>query len=484
MSNLHEIVFTSSDNTISRKMHRQLQAGQLREIAPRVYTTNLSDNPEKIVLRSWYLILSHLYPGAFLSHRSALESKPVDGHIFLSHSSTRNVQLPGLKVHLLKSTDHVAGVMHFFEDLHRSSEPRAYLENMQSTRSTADFPKTLNREAIEGKLEMVIRTRGEKELNKIRDEARTLSITLNMPKEFERLSRLISALLATNTSKILNSDVARARAHGEPFDPDRDSLFSLLYDYLADKEFRNYPDPNITDKAYHNFAFFESYFSNFIEGTEFTISEAKEIITTETPMPLRDEDSHDILGTYQVVSDRKEMSITPQSPDHFLALLRARHEVLLRARSRKNPGQFKDRNNRAGETEFVNWELVAGTLKKGYQWYSLLQDPFARAAFMMFLVAEVHPFLDGNGRIARVMMNAELTAKGMSKIIIPTVYRIDYLGAIRKLTRKQDPETYVNMLSRAYAFSATVHGERLDDIEQYLRQCNAFEESEEFILRF
>jgi len=27
---------------------------------------------------------------------------------------------------------------------------------------------------------------------------------------------------------------------------------------------------------------------------------------------------------------------------------------------------------------------------------------------MMFLVSEVHPFLDGNGRIARVMMNAEL----------------------------------------------------------------------------
>ena len=29
---------------------------------------------------------------------------------------------------------------------------------------------------------------------------------------------------------------------------------------------------------------------------------------------------------------------------------------------------------------------------------------------MMFLVSEVHPFVDGNGRIARIMMNAELVA--------------------------------------------------------------------------
>jgi Fic family protein len=49
-----------------------------------------------------------------------------------------------------------------------------------------------------------------------------------------------------------------------------------------------------------------------------------------------------------------------------------------------------------------------GTLKKGFDWYSMLQDPFARAIYMMFLVSEVHPFLDGNGRVARVMQNFQI----------------------------------------------------------------------------
>ena len=54
--------------------------------------------------------------------------------------------------------------------------------------------------------------------------------------------------------------------------------------------------------------------------------------------------------------------------------------------------------------------------------------------------------IDGNGRIVRVMMNAELSAKRLSKIIIPTVYREDYMGALRKLTRQRVADAYVRML--------------------------------------
>ena len=33
----------------------------------------------------------------------------------------------------------------------------------------------------------------------------------------------------------------------------------------------------------------------------------------------------------------------------------------------------------------------------------------------MFLVSEAHPFADGNGRTARIMMNAELIAAGQER---------------------------------------------------------------------
>ncbi|MEJ0057695.1 MAG: hypothetical protein WDN75_19840 [Bacteroidota bacterium] len=106
------------------------------------------------------------------------------------------------------------------------------------------------------------------------------------------------------------------------------------------------------------------------------MDEAKEIINSQTPLPPRDEDSHDILGTYQIVSNRKEMTICPATPEEFLDILRRRHAILLQARKSKKPGEFKNKNNRAGSTEFVDHQLVIGTLKKAFEWYTLLKDPF------------------------------------------------------------------------------------------------------------
>src|SRR5690606_37420430 len=157
--------------------------------------------------------------------------------------------------------------------------------------------------------------------------------------------------------------------------------------------------------------------------------------------------------------------------------------VLMAARPAKNPGEFKDRNNRAGDTEFVDHTLVRGTLIRGFDFYRALNDPFAKAAYMMFIVSEVHPFLDGNGRLARVMMNAELVAAGQTKIIIPTVYREDYLGALRQLTRRNQTDTFIRMLQRAQNFSATLIGEDMDAVQRVLEASNAFKEGDEHILR-
>jgi Fic family protein len=92
---------------------------------------------------------------------------------------------------------------------------------------------------------------------------------------------------------------------------------------------------------------------------------------------------------------------------------------------------------------------------------------------MMFIGSEVHPFLDGNGRISRVMMNVELRTAGLSKIIIPTVFRNDYMGTLKKLTKQRDASAYLKMLLRAWEFSRTVYSDDLDLMEQYLHQCNA-----------
>lgn len=479
-SKIQEIVFGSSEKRESKKIASFLKEKLIRKIAPKIYTSNFEENPTVIIKRNWFRILAHLFPNAVLSHRSALEFKPTqNGHVFLTYTYTQNIKLPGLTIHLLKGTGPIEGDNVFFENLYASQEPRAFLENLQETRKQEDESKTLPRNELENRLETIIRARGESKINALRDAARKISLALSMEKEFKKLNPLISSLLATGSSKNLISPAAIARSLGEPVDPDRIKLFEALYEELAGKVFKELKEPNGSKEGYKAFAFFEGYFSNYIEGTEFTVDEAKRIVTTETPMLTRHEDSHDILGTYRIVSDKREMSKCPVNAEQLLDLLRNRHAILLASRSSKNPGEFKDRNNRAGSTEFVNFQLVNGTLKKGFEWYSLLRDPFAKAAYMMFLVSEVHPFNDGNGRVARVMMNAELSSKGLTKIIIPTVYREDYTGALRKLTRQRVVDPYLRMLYHAYEFSSTLHDSTIEEMELHLVKCDAFEEPKE-----
>jgi hypothetical protein len=103
-------------------------------------------------------------------------------------------------------------------------------------------------------------------------------------------------------------------------------------------------------KAFLDISFFDSYFSNYIEGTRFEVAEAREVITENKPIHNRSGDSHDILGTYEICSSRQAMSRTPADGKELMELLRERHAVLMRGRPEMMPGLFKERPNRAGDT--------------------------------------------------------------------------------------------------------------------------------------
>lgn len=481
---LQEVVFSSSDNKLSRQISKLEKAGKLRKIAARVYSPNFTDSPKTIIRRNLFAILGKLYPGSILSHRSAMEFKPTSaGHIFLTYTYTKKISLPGITLRLIEGHGPIEGDNPFSGELYASQLERALLENMQVSKQPATQSKTIPLPEVEERLEQVIRVKGEAGLNELRDKARTIAEKLGMQIEFEKLNKLISVLLHTQSSKILSSPLAVARAFGNPYDPARLPLFEKLFIELKQNEFPALSEKNTTNQSFKNFAFFESYFSNYIEGTEFELEDAKKIIERETPMPNRDEDSHDIMGTYKLVSNREEMNIIPRKPDELLEILLYRHKILMSARTSKPPGQFKDKNNRAGHTHFVDHSLVKGTLIKGFDFYQALTDPFAKAAYMMFLISEVHPFLDGNGRIARVMMNAELVKQGQSKIIIPTVYRDDYMLALRKLSRQHHPSPYVRMLQKAQVFSSTITGDDMDAMEKQLAVSNAFKEHDKAKLK-
>ena len=474
------LVFGTSDQAANRRIQQARRSGQLREVAPRIYSPDLTTSPDELIANHWLPVIEHLYPGAVVSHRSGLEVRPTaDGHLFLTYGYTRNIALPGLTVHLLtgpaaqpEDLPFGAGRLHF------ASEARALLENLQPARVRAGgISKVLPATEVEERLEVILRVRGEDGLNALRDQARLVAERVGWEAEYAVLHQLISALLTTSPAHLLTSPVARARALGLPYDPARVALFTNLLSELRRTVLPDRPDPAPNPPAYYHVAFFEAYFSNFIEGTEFEVDEAHRIIESGQPVAGgRHADSHDILSTYQLCSRSAEMSVVPASADELLTLLQQRHAALMTGRLDKRPGQWKERANKAGNTTFVEPELVRGTLHQAFKLYQALDHPLARAIFLMFVISEVHPFDDGNGRIARLMMNAELVKGGLSRIIITTSYRQDYLDALRLLSRRHEPTRYVQMLTHAQGYVAGLATDSYQILKAQFVADHAFEE--------
>ena len=473
-SAMPEVFVSNAD--LAAAVSREVKAGTLRRIGSRLYTRNLKDPPEEIVLRNlWPLVAAYL-PGALIADRTAMEYRPApDGSVFLVADHKRDIILPGVILRPRKGAPPLASDRPFIGSLRLASPARAFLENMRWSRSRRGVGRTWPKRDIEERLDEMLRRSGEAAVQRLRDEARLIAGELHLGNEFKRLDTLIGTLLGSRQTP-LESPAAVARSAGLPYDPERLDLLQRLHAELAGTApVTRFTRP--TDGP--ALPFFEAYFSNFIEGTEFAVEEAADIVFKGRIPRTRPEDAHDVLGTWRVVSDQIEMSRTPRSVEELTMLLQNRHALVMEGRPEKAPGRFKTDTNRAGSTVFVRPELLSGTLSKGFEIYRSLVAPLQRAIFMMFLVAEVHPFADGNGRVARIMMNAELVATGESRIIVPTVYRNNYLMALKALSQNGITGALVRTLDFAQRYTAAVDFATLERARFILDRTHAFADPNE-----
>ena len=449
---MENFFYADNNQTKSKDRKKLIEKGLIRKLAPRLYTSILSNTKLDLVLRTeWTEVIQKLFPEVVLSHRSAFEFKPdTNNCLYFSSNKSRTIKLASISFVFIKSAPHHETDIKFM-GIHCSSKMRAMLE-MFGVSPTSDS-RFLSQSEIEKKLENILIYEGESSLNQLRDDARKYSESLNMQSNFKRLDQKIGSLLGTKKVKS-QSDSFVAASKGNSYDTSRAILFSELSSFL-----KNNPVAQVKDQFYSshdhflNKAFFESYFSNYVEGTKFLIEEAEQIVFEKVIIPNRIKDSHDVLGTFNICSNQNFLNNTPSTFDEFILSLKFVNREILNEREELAPGEFKSVDNQAGNSIFVKHNQVIGTLLKGYDYYQDLKDPFSKALFLSFMISEVHPFNDGNGRTCRIFLNSELYKAGLPTIIIPTVYREDYLTGLKTITKKGICGAYVRMFTRAFNFS-------------------------------
>jgi Fic family protein len=214
-------------------------------------------------------------------------------------------------------------------------------------------------------------------------------------------------------------------------------------------EGRRLPNPHVLIRP---FVRREAVYSSRIEGTQATLGEllAAEAgaAVERSPEDLRE------VGNYVAALEHgmERLKTLPLS----LRLVRELHEKLMTGVRGEHaaPGEFRRTQNWIGrpgctltDASYVPPPPEALLAHLG-KWEKFLHDdtipPLVHAALMHYQFEAIHPFLDGNGRVGRLLITLCLCARGV--LPEPLLYlsaffeatRADYYGSLRNVTEQGD----------------------------------------------
>ncbi|TGY98344.1 Fic family protein [Petralouisia muris] len=178
-----------------------------------------------------------------------------------------------------------------------------------------------------------------------------------------------------------------------------------------------------------------TYASNALEGNTLTISETKILLEdgiTVGGRPLKD--CYEAVGhgaAYDFMlglARQPDMCITEDS-------IKELHRLFYQKVDAEQAGQYRSIQVYISGTEYIppapgEVPQLMGHLTDQIHSSKLSLHPIELAAMAHKRLVDIHPFIDGNGRAARLLMNLILVNSGYGVVSIPPIWRDDYINAL------------------------------------------------------
>ena len=204
-----------------------------------------------------------------------------------------------------------------------------------------------------------------------------------------------------------------------------------------------------------------TYTSNAIEGNTLTRQETAVVLEkglTVGGKPLKDHvEATNHAGALDYIRDLVRGA--PNQLDESVIL--SIHDLVLRGVDDRNAGRYRDVPVRiSGSTvvlpnprkvpvlmaTFIAWLADAGRL-----------HPAALACEAHYRLVSIHPFVDGNGRTARLLMNLILLMHGYPPAIIQVTERLAYLNALETAQLGGPKDSFEQLIAAAIARSLDIY---------------------------
>lgn len=178
-----------------------------------------------------------------------------------------------------------------------------------------------------------------------------------------------------------------------------------------------------------------TYASNALEGNSLTESETKIVIEeglTVQGKPLRD--VYEAIGHAEAYDYLEKVAVdkTIEIADSLKL-----HELFYRRIDPDQAGKFRQQKVFISGSHYPlpHPEELPTLMEKLVQWLAdneLKLHPVKLAAELHRRFVFIHPFVDGNGRVARLLMNLMLMRHGYFITVIPPILRTEYISLLEK----------------------------------------------------
>ena len=262
--------------------------------------------------------------------------------------------------------------------------------------------------------------------------------------------------------------------------------------------------PEVSGRVEQKLRIESNYHSNALEGNTLTLAETRSLLLhglTAHGKPMREH--VDIEGYDRAIKELARMA-RDEHPlsESFICNL---HRVLLKepyevetvaddGRNTRRPiavGAYKSTANNivtsTGETYyFTPPEQVPQAMRTLVGWYHAQEDrgehPIIISAGFHYRFVRIHPFDDGNGRMARLLMNRILLRHGYPLAIVRRDARDRYLQELERADQTEDPGAFIDYIASCCEYPLNLYlraarGEPLEDSDDIDREIALFRQA-------
>ena len=208
---------------------------------------------------------------------------------------------------------------------------------------------------------------------------------------------------------------------------------------LSNATLKSLKESNILDFTYN---------SNAIEGNTLTLRETKVVLEGITIGGKSVTEHLEVINHKQAILFLEDLIGKNEEITEWN--IKNIHSIILKEIDSDNAGKYRNENVRISGAKHVPTEYIKvpeemeNLIDNYIEWNNY--HPLIKSALLHGEFVFIHPFVDGNGRTARLLMNFEAMKYGYLPIIIRKETRLIYYDALEKAAIEHDYTDFIKLI--------------------------------------